>query len=234
MKIAIYTLTRDRLDYTKHCFNSLRDKAGHQFDHFVIDNGSHDDTQEWIVEEIRSGRLRSIIRLPENKGISVASNLALNRICDLGYDLIIKMDNDCEVISENLLGQIVEIYEDILSKPFNPSYVLSPRVEGINNQPARAAFESHGGRRIGLTGIIGGLFHIVPAKVYKAYLEQGGYPEGLPKAHGQDDNFCHWVLSNGGKLGYIEGLIVNHYEGTDGQAKRYPDYFQRKFKEEKL
>ena len=59
------------------------------------------------------------------------------------------------------------------------------------------------------------------------------YPETLPKAWGQDDHFCNWTKSKGCKVGYIEGLIVNHFETTDGQARRFPEYFERKFKEEK-
>lgn len=225
MKIAIYTLTRDRLEYTKHCFSSLQNKsAGYPFDHFVLDNGSTDGTAEWL----KTQNFKHVELLPENIGISKGSNAILHKIHATGdYDLIIKMDNDCEVISENILDQLVEIFEDAISMRYN--IVLSPRVTGINNQPRRAQHVILGGREIGLTGIVGGLFHVVPAKIYQQYT----YPEKLAKAWGQDDDFCEWLRVNNYAKGYVEGLVVNHYETTLGQAQRYPEYFKRKFKEEK-
>lgn len=226
MRIAIYTLTRDRLEFTKHCFQTLWDKAGYQFDHYVVDNGSVDGTVEWLKENCTKFTYVSL--QPQNIGISKASNLALNiiEIKDT-YDLIIKFDNDCEVISDNILGQIVEIYEAI--GQFGPNYILSPRVEGINTQPTRGRQVQLAGRTIGLTAIVGGLFHVVPRAVYKHYK----YPETLPKAKGQDDHFCDWAKKQGCEVGYIEGLVVNHYLTTNGQYQHNPAYFERKWKEEK-
>jgi hypothetical protein len=142
------------------------------------------------------------------------------------YDLIIKMDNDCFVETKGILKEIVHIYSQM--GEFSPKYVLSPHVNGINNQPTRGGKDGIGGYTIGLTSIIGGLFHIVPKEVYAKYR----YDESLPLAKYQDDFFCKWVKENGGRVGYIEELKVQHYEGTDNQAKRYPEYFKRKWNEE--
>lgn len=230
MRVAVYSITRDRLDYTKICFASLQEKAGIEFDHYVIDNGSTDGTKEWLLHDYSYNLNKSYLNyyLPTNLGISKASNKILDIIGNSGitYDLIIKMDNDCLVQSENILGQICEVFTQ--AKNFGPRFVLSPRVEGINRQPTRGRDIMLAGRRIGLTAIVGGLFHCVPADVYKLYR----YPERLPLASGQDDHFCNWFKSNGGEVGYIEGLVVEHYEGTDKQAIRYPEYFKRKHQEE--
>jgi len=224
MQIAVYSLTRDRLEYTKHCFQTLKEKAGVQYDHYIIDNGSTDGTVEWLKEN--ESQFKKVIYNSENLGISKSSNQALDEISKQDYDLIIKMDNDCDVVSENILGQIAEIYSD--TKKFSPKYILSPRVEGIVNQPKRGFYIQLGGRRIGMVSVVGGLFHIVPREVYQNYR----YAENLPKAKGQDETFCGWAKSNGCEVGYIEGLVVNHYETTEGQAKRFPDYFKRKWNEE--
>lgn len=231
MNVAVYTLTRDRLDYTKYAFQTLAEKAGHSYDHFIIDNGSVDGTVQWLKEN--EDKFKRIIYNAENLGISKASNQALDAIFGIDkphehnhtfYDLIIKFDNDCEVLSENIIGQIVEIYQDQIEKNFAPRYVLSPYVEGLTKQPHRGRFVQLCRRRVGMTGIVGGIFHIVPAEIYANYR----YPDNLPKAWGQDDDFCHYVKTHGGEVGYIEGLKVNHYETTTGQAQRYPDYFKHK------
>jgi len=228
MKIAVYTLTRDRLEYTQQCFASLHQFAGCEFFHVLIDNGSTDGTKEWLAYEYAHGP--SLLRvMPENIGISRASNLALDLIFEHvpDVDVICKIDNDCLLTQENTLGQMAEIV--MASGEFGPAYVLSPQVEGIVHQPHRAGYTQLAGRRVGLTSIVGGLFHCVPASIYKQYR----YSLDLPLAWGQDDHFCNWVKSRGGQVGYVEGITVEHYEGTDAQAKRYPAYYSRKWQEEK-
>lgn len=221
MKVAIYTLTRDRLDYTKHCFNTLKMKAGYPYDHFIVDNGSTDGTQEWLKENFLPERLKL---LPENKGISVASNLALDMIGDK-YDLIIKVDNDCEIEYNGILDRIVRIYKNM---PPLKNLMLSPKVNGITAQPPRIRKTMVDDCEIGITHIIGGLFHIIPSRIY----QQFRYDETLPPARGQDENVCDWFKKMGGEVGYIEPISVFHFETTNGQAKRYPDYFKRKKNEE--
>jgi len=224
MKIAIYTLTRDRLEYTKHCFNTLSEKAGYPYDHFILDNGSTDGTPQWLAQQ----KFNHVTLLPSNIGISAGSNMMLKEISQGNYDLVIKMDNDCEVITTNILVPVVKIFKAL--KKTSDSMILSPRVTGINKQPTRAYHLKKSGWSIGITGIVGGLFHIVQADVYRKY----NYPEALPKAWGQDDHFCEWARENNIMKGYIEDLVVNHYETTTGQAARFPQYFGRKWKEEKL
>lgn len=225
MRVAVYSLTRDRLEYTKYCFESLAAKAGYPYDHFVIDNGSEDGTAVWLKDN--SKFFKHLILSDSNLGISAGSNLLLQNIVQRNvYDLVVKFDNDCEVVSENILGQMVEIFSEV--GRFSPRYALSPRVAGIINQPYRVRFTQLAGRRVGLTGVIGGLFCVIPISVAVHYK----YPESLPLAWGQDDHFCKWFKSQGGEVGYVEGLIVNHYETTDGQCRRYPEYFKRKWKEE--
>jgi GT2 family glycosyltransferase len=225
MKIAIYTLTRDRIEYTKHCFKSLIDKAGMDYDHYVLDNGSTDGTASWLQEN--ESQFKKVILMPENVGISAGSNMMLDEIFKSDYDLVIKMDNDCEIWHSDILVSVSVIFEAL--KITNQRMVLSPRVSGINKQPHRARYIDVLTHPIGITGIIGGLFHMVPAEIYAQYR----YPQELPKAWGQDDDFCEWLRLKNISKGYIENIVVNHYETTAGQAARFPEYFERKWKEER-
>lgn len=222
LKIAIYSLTRDRLEYTQDCFKKLKEKAGLPYDHYIVDNGSQDGTVGWLKEN----EFKKVIYNSENLGISKASNQALEEIFKENYDLVIKMDNDCEIESENILKIISDIYESF--GKYSARYILSPYVKGINNQPTRGGKDGANGYTIGLTAIVGGLFHIVPADIYKDYR----YDETLPLAKYQDDFFCKWFKENGGKIGYIEELKVWHKDTTAGQCEKYPDYFVRKWDEE--
>ena len=55
----------------------------------------------------------------------------------------------------------------------------------------------------------------------------------LPKARGFDSLVCSTARKNGFAVGYIEDLMVSHIDTTDGQARKYPEYFKRKKLEEK-
>lgn len=237
MKIAVYTLARDRAEYTATALASLEALAGCSYAHYVVDNGSTDETpnllRAWLVGSCPTNGprpFRSVLTQKNNLGISLGSNIALNRIFEdfPDVDMIVKMDNDCRVKSENLLRQMAECIESLKSNHLGPKMVLSPRVSGINRQPARGRDTQVAGRRVGLTAIVGGLFHCVPANVYRQYR----YPLDLPLAAKQDDHFCKWVKSKGGEVGYVEGLEVEHIDGTDLQAIKYPEYFKRKWIEE--
>jgi len=224
MRIAVYTLTRDRLEYTQMAFASLREKAGVPFDHFVVDNGSRDGTPDWLSDNYKP---HWFDLLPENIGIGKGANLALDAMDVSKYDLIIKFDNDCRVVSENILGKLAEVFEEAEKRDWH--LALSPRVSGINRQPRRGRYVIRAERAIGITGHIGGLFMAVPAKVYQIYR----FPVDLPKARGYDSNLCAFMKQGGAQIGYVESLIVEHIDGTDAQARKYPAYFERKREEEK-
>ena len=228
MEIAVYTMTRDRFAYSVVCFDRLRETAGCAFDHYVLDNGSEDETPVWLRELLDIGQITWLELAPENLGISAGESRLLKEIAGSGvdYDVVVKMDNDCYVRSEGALQRIAEI---VVGAPeFGPAWVLSPRVEGIVRQPTRLRVTQVERARVGVVSILGGLFRATPAELALRYEPDGS----LSKAWGQDEDFCRWVRSVGAELGYVEGLVVEHYETTDGQAKRYPDYFARKYEEE--
>ena len=49
MRVAVYSITRDRLEMTKQSFKALRQMAGCDIDHFVADNGSRPEMVEWLA-----------------------------------------------------------------------------------------------------------------------------------------------------------------------------------------
>lgn len=224
MRIAVYTLTRERLYYTKIAFESLKARSGVDYDHYIFDNGSQDETPNWLTEN--RSEFRWVHCSPTNVGISAASNACLDAIFANGpYDLVCKFDNDALVLSDDLLKRIATLYEEWA---LWDSHVLSPAVAGIRRQPQRAHTKRVGGFTLGRVPIVGGLFHIVPGKIYEQYR----YP-ALNLARGQDDDFCEWARQKHLQVCYVEELYVEHQETTDGQAQRYPEYFKRKWEEEK-
>src|SRR5512134_1510981 len=106
MRVAVLTLTRDRLEYMQHCFASLRHNAGCDYDHFVLDQGSTDGTQRWLMNGVYAG----LSLLHENIGISRGHNKLLDMIQVVGtYDVYVTFDNDCEVTMPGTLAAAARI-----------------------------------------------------------------------------------------------------------------------------
>lgn len=224
MRVAIYTLTRDRLEYTKRSFQSLKGGAGCEYDHFVVDNGSEDGTPEWLHDH--QDEFKGVALVKENLGISAGANLALDMIRDAGpYDLIFKVDNDCIFLGKDIIAGLVQVFT---LKSRKQQLMLSPRVVGLNKQPLRRTSTRFSGIRVGWVSQVGGLCHAAPGWLYQRFR----YNEHLPKAWGQDEQLCTWMISHGVKIGYVEDLLVEHCETTNGQVERYPEYFARKWREE--
>ena len=218
-KVAIFTLTMDRFDYTKKMCASMFDTAGYDFDWFVVDNGSKDGTPEWL--EKKAGLWCVQIKLNEkNVGISEGSNQALDMIGD-EYDLIMKVDNDCEFITNDWLKDFVEVFEA------QSKAVISPRVEGLRDSPGgvpRTQYIYIGEEVFGIAPHLGGISVIAPADIYKKFRwETNDFLHGE-----QDYTFSQFAIKNGYLLLYSEAHIVEHMYGTEGQEKRDPDYWTKR------
>jgi GT2 family glycosyltransferase len=228
MRVAVLTLTRDRLDYSRHCFAKLEEFAGCSYDHYVLDQGSTDGTAEWIWDEwlmapdLVTPNLRYVDRQFGNLGIARGMNALLEKVNERVYDVIVKFDNDCEITQPNTL-------RDVARLALEGGALLSPRILGLNNPPQATRELRIGNETILDIPQIGGIFLAAPAWVYDEF----SYSEDIPTWGGDDVEICAWFRQQGGTCGYVKRLEAWHYEGTSGQHARYPDYFARTLSEGK-
>jgi GT2 family glycosyltransferase len=219
VNIAVLTLTRDRLAYTQHCFEALRDNAGCYFDHYVLDQGSTDGTAEYLLSQWVDGPVVDLaLFMPDNIGINRGMDYLLEYARD--YDVIVKFDNDCELTMPNTL-------RDVAHLALGGNCLLSPRILGLNNPPASQGTFEIAGETILDIPQIGGIFIAAPARAYQ------GFQHDPTKLLDDDVDFCWWWRGTGGRCGYVERLTANHYETTSGQHARYPEYFARTLAEGK-
>ena len=224
MRVAVLTLTRDRLDYTKHCFQRLRDLAGCGYDHFVFDQASEDGTDWWLeqwMEEATNGLVgrRTVLTGKENVGVSCGMNRLLDSAKQFGpYDVVVKFDNDCELIVPNTLKVACEV-------AMTGEWIISPHIQGLMEPPPVQQQAEVLGYRVGIPPLIGGIFMAVPGWVFDIYRHDETNP-----LWGMDDvNLCGWwKQSRSHQIGYLIDYQAFHYETTQGQRERYPDYFVRK------
>jgi glycosyltransferase involved in cell wall biosynthesis len=211
-------LTRDRLPYTKHCFETLRRFAGCDYDHYVVDQGSTDGTPEWLEDD----DTLDLFLLDENVGICRGLNLLLEHSVDVdAYDVIVRFDNDCEVVWPDTLRVAATLAAE-------HEVIVAPKVEGLLSPPPTLSRFRLGGRLFLETAVLGGIFMAIPARLFG---ELGyRYDERNPP-WGGDEQIVPWWRSRGGRAGYVAGYPVNHYETTAGQRARFPGYEARKREE---
>lgn len=219
-RIAVFSLTYDRLDYTKVCFDSLHKTAGVPFDHFVVDNGSTDGTVEYLKD---NKMFKTVIYNKQNKGISIASNQALDAIGD-NYDIICKVDNDALFKNDGWMKKMVDIWR------VNKMVALSCYIEGLRDHPGgaeRIGYAEFQGEKIGGTAHLGGICHFVDARAYKNFRwDEDSTLHGV-----QDLELSTYLLKNNYGMGYLENWFCEHIDGTEGQEKKFKEYFERRKKE---
>jgi len=221
MKIALITLTKDRLKYTKKTFKSLKEKTTIPYDHFVLDQNSQDKTVDYLDQfPHRLGDL-NVYALTQNIGINRGINFLVERIGDK-YDTIVKIDNDVEIETKGWLKKCI----GAMSKKM----LISPYVKGlIDNRGGVPRYAHIKERNIGLTPFIGGICMIGHRNAWTK--DSGGWTYPVPKHAGGDRDFCMKLKLKGYRFGYKEDVIIKHIESTAGQHERYPDYFKLRKKE---
>jgi GT2 family glycosyltransferase len=150
--IAAVTITYNRLEMTRRTVESFNEKT--RVDrHLFIDNGSTDGTVEYLKEYDH-------ILLGRNFGIAYAFREAVHRL--KGYDYILKLDNDVETVTEDIIDKMLRFYVlngknycaspvDLnLDRAFAPVVLTRGNIKGYN-----VTFPTH----------TGGAFQMIPYSV---------------------------------------------------------------------
>lgn len=226
LKVAIFTMTMDRFEYTKQMYSSLC-LAGYPFDWFVVDNASKDETVEWVKGLAKKVRIAENL---ENAGVAGGWNQAIEFIKASGkYDIVIKIDNDCEMMSLDWLKMMVELFRR------NRKMVLSAYVEGLEDSPGGVLRSRGGGKEpymlindkvLGLVPNLGGICFASPIELYENFRFEASqqFISG-----NKDYILSQYARANGYTLFYVEELRCWHIDGTKGQHAKYPAYFERHY-----
>lgn len=214
MRLAVYTLTRDRLSDTKKAIAGLREMAGCEFDHFIFDNGSTDGTVEWL--HANKSSFKYVHYSPDNKGQCIASNLILDDIGG-GYDYVCRYDNDIIPQTMNFLAELVKA-----QKLLGENAVVSPSIEGLLNPPEAFGEKSVGGYSFGFVDILGGACRLMPAATLKDFR----FTEHGQLSLGEAIKFSEHCKDIKAPMAYVKGIKVQH--DTAAHVKNNPDYFQRR------
>ena len=209
LKVAIFTLTYNRISYTQETFLTMRETTKYPFDHFVLDQGSNDGTWNWLCDYEKKYNLK-IFTENKNLGISRGSNYLLDKIGS-NYDIIIKVDNDIRFLTDGWLEKIVDIFER------SKGIIISPYVEGLIDHPGgwpRIRDGYIGEEYIGVVQHLGGACIAAPYEVYRGFRWIDN-----DFLHGEQDwVFSQHILEGGRVLAYMENVRVEHMFDTSSSA----------------
>lgn len=220
LRVAIYTMTMNRLELTKVMAESLK-TAAYPFDWFVVDQGSSDGTVDWLKTQNCKVEYNE-----KNVGLEIGWNQCIDFIRKTGeYDIIIKIDNDAQMLTQGWLKAMIDLFER------NSTLILSPYVEGLENTPGgvmRQRITSDNlyvlinDMVLGNVPNLGGIVfahHIDLVKDWKFPVSFEGNKDYL---------LSQYAKALGYSLFYMEEFRVWHQLGTEGQKKKYPEYFAKK------
>ncbi|MEN6568992.1 MAG: glycosyltransferase family 2 protein [Rikenellaceae bacterium] len=151
MKVAAITITFNRLELTKQTVESFYSKTDVDY-HLFIDNGSTDGSQQWIEQNYDH------IFLEKNEGIAYAFIAAFNSL-PAKYDFILKLDNDIEVVTDNIINKMLGFYWNNANK-----FVASPTdlLLDKNFAPRSQGKIRMNGYNIEYVTHTGGAFQLIP------------------------------------------------------------------------
>lgn len=216
-KVAVYTITRDRLQATKKSFKALRLKAGIPFDHFVVDNGSVDGTQEWLQKH--DDRFARLYMSQQNLGQNIAANIMLDYIMDDDYEWVVRWDNDIIPHSRNFLKKLVEAAETV--KDMGALWVMSPKILKLKFPPPVIATGEDIGQRYEVVRMLGGACRLH----HRSFFDGWRFNKFGALGFGEANEVADRVTKLQSCTVRLPEIKVEHWLGEDGQIEAMPDEF---------
>lgn len=222
-RVAVYSITHNntlpRHELTKKSFKLLRSMAGLEFDHYVADNGSIPETQEWLEGEYAEGRIFRYYPSDENLGQNIAANILLDWIVEGDYDWILRWDNDMIPRTRRFLKKLVR-YADQFKKE-NIRAVLSPKITKLLHEPEAFAAGDDLGFDYETVRILGGMCRLHP----RSFFSEFRYNKFAPLGFGEANETANHCLANNIPKIRIPEILVEHADGEKGQIKNDPEHF---------
>lgn len=157
--VHICTVSYNRIEYTKECIKALFSiDAGYPYLLTIVDNNSQDGTRDFLNEIKDHEKIKEIVLLDKNKGVSYGQNLGWYRG---PKDYYIKLDNDMVVTKENWLKDMIEACDKI----------EQGGVFGYNVEQTSYPLSFIGGVRVRvkLSGNLGGACFLIPERTFKRF-----------------------------------------------------------------
>lgn len=206
--------TYNRIDEIIDLIHSLESQtlAKGYFEIIIVDDGSTDGTEEWILTFKERATLNLHFFKQSHKGPGAARNKGIHKGSG---QIFVFIDSDC-IVPPDWLSQIKNSFdEDPSIRAFggrdDASNDFSPLLKAINY--SMNSFISTGGMRRGEKKRLAKFYpRSFNMGVHREIVQQiGGFGE---LRHGQDIEYSHRIIKSGAKVIYIPEAVVYHKRRT--------------------
>lgn len=210
-RLRIAILTHNALAYSRRCLQSLAVHTLIDHEVLVLDNGSEDETPEWLIRH--PGRNLRAMLSPLNLGVPKGRNLLLEAILREGdgSELIVFLDNDVEV-STGWYHPFVEVFTSDASVGI--AGVIGHRIvvhdahrELLPSPESGPAF----------VDVVSGFCFWVKRQVAETL---GPFDENLGMFWHEDDDYCIRAIDRGHRVVSVPGAPVVHHAHRSGIAEQ--------------
>lgn len=223
-KVAIFTLTKDRLEYTMKMQQSMKEGSQYPFDWYVFDNGSTDNTPDWLTNRQQNGECKIVELSKENRGITYASNACVDAILlSHEYQIVGKVDNDCLFLTKGWLETMVDLWRR------NHKLYMAPYPEGLVDHPGgswRVGHSTIGEEFVEVAAHLPGLCAFIDSSAFYNFRWRDDF------YHGQQDVEA---TTNFKSRAFMPCVIprhrIQHMDTTVGQKLKFPEYFEKRKQE---
>ena len=231
--VSIYTLSLGRMFYLKKLIQSMQKNIHLPYQHVILNQGIKDEEFVSFLKDLgKNNKNIQVIHEPENLGINAGCKKCVSYCTG---DLIIKLDEDMKIISEDFLKHMLAAYnaigEPVVLTAFPGGFIMYPGgVPGRFGHSVYYSKETDTYYTIRWVHYLGGYCECIPKMVYEIAKPLDGFPRKR-KSSGQDVFISRKMRKARFRLGYFENAcIVEHQESTLGQETRFRDYFEHKKK----
>lgn len=225
-KILVVVVTYNAMQWIDRCLSSV-DKSENKADLYIVDNGSTDGTQDYIIKNYPKA---SFTQNLDNLGFGKANNLGLEYALKEEYDYVYLLNQDAWIFPETI-GELIRI-----SKA-NPEYgILSPFQMNANGRMDNNFLERIS-RDLSFNWFINDLYNGELKEVYDVssimaahwllprhtILKVGGFSPSFPH-YGEDDNYSNRALYKRLKIGIVPKLKVVHDRSWREETKQQKIY----------
>jgi GT2 family glycosyltransferase len=231
--VSVYTLSLGRKFYLEKLLASMQKNMGLPYQHVILNQGVKDkDFVSFLDGVAKKHQHIKVIHAPENLGINQGCKKCVSQCSG---DLIIKIDEDMKIISEDFLKHLLAVYnaigEPVALTAFPAGFTGHPAgVMGRFGHSVYYSKETDTYYAIRWVHYLGGYCECIPKMVYEIAKPLDGF-KGKKKSSGQDVYISRRMRKAGFRLGYFENAcIVEHQDSTLGQEARLKEYFEKKKK----
>ena len=219
MKVAVYSIVRDRLPLTRKSFKTLREWAGMDFDLYVADNASAKSTERYLKDEARKGNIHTLVRNNENIGQNLAANDLLDLIQSGEYSWVLRWDNDAMPRTRRFLKKLVRLAERCGEYGVLP--ILTPKITKLLNEPPVIRMIDMEERELEQVQIAGGICRLHSAKLF----DEWRFSRFGPLGYGEAAEMAQFAQQAGVPILRVPHIKVEHAHGEDGQIEQWPEEF---------